>query len=138
VSLTEDQHAVGEHCTSAQSSRGFGLALRDTALSWRRTINSTSVAANERPSGTNLPASRMKIRYSKRNDTAHDHVSPVGIPIAAGHEPDRLLEPDRSLVQAVRVSYVARLASTSSMCISAQVLRPRIMWCSERPRSVSS
>jgi hypothetical protein len=31
------------------------------------------LAADERPSNTNQPTSRMKIRYSKRTDTAHDH-----------------------------------------------------------------
>ena len=50
------------------------------------------------------------------------------------------LESSLATRQAVKapVSYVARLASTSSMCVSAQALRPRIISCRERPRSVSS
>ena len=35
-------------------------------------------------------------------------------------------------------SWAARCASTSSMCVSAHALRPRIAPCRDRPRSVSS
>lgn len=58
---------------SAQSSRGWETALRSTATSWRRTSNSTSLAADERPSNTSQPTSRTEIKYSSRNDTRHDH-----------------------------------------------------------------
>jgi hypothetical protein len=47
---------------SAQSRRGFGLALRNTATSWRRTSSSTSLDADERASKTNPPSNRTKIR----------------------------------------------------------------------------
>jgi hypothetical protein len=33
----------------------------------------------------------MKIRYSKRNDTTHDHAHPASNLITAGHERDQLL-----------------------------------------------
>jgi hypothetical protein len=60
---------------SAHFRRGFGWVLRSTATSWRRTSNSTSLAADQRPSNTSQPTSLTKIRYSNRNDTAHDHAS---------------------------------------------------------------
>jgi predicted DNA-binding protein (MmcQ/YjbR family) len=47
---------------SAQSSRGLGLVRRSTATSCRSTSNSMSLDADERPSSTSQPQSRMKIR----------------------------------------------------------------------------
>jgi hypothetical protein len=47
---------------SAQSSRGFRVVLRSTATSWRKTSNSTSLAADERARSNSQLRSRMKIR----------------------------------------------------------------------------
>jgi hypothetical protein len=41
---------------------GIGFALRNTATSWRRTSSSASLDADERPSNTNQPSNRTKIR----------------------------------------------------------------------------
>ncbi len=58
---------------SAQSGRGRGLVRRRTAASCRSTSNSMSLDAGERPSSTSQPQSRMKIRESRRRDTAEHH-----------------------------------------------------------------
>jgi hypothetical protein len=47
---------------SAQSRRGRGLVRRRTATSCRSTSSSAFFDADERPSKTNQPHSRMKIR----------------------------------------------------------------------------
>jgi hypothetical protein len=63
----------GQHARSAQSRRGLGLVRRSTATSCRRTSSSAFFDAYERPSNTSQPASRVKIRYSRRRDTADHH-----------------------------------------------------------------
>jgi hypothetical protein len=62
---------------SAQSNCGRGLVRRSTATSCRSTSNSTSLAAEDRPSRTSQLPSRTKIRYSSRNATPHDHALEV-------------------------------------------------------------
>ena len=47
---------------SAHSRQGFGLALRSTATSWRRTKSSTSLDADERVSNISRPTNCRKIR----------------------------------------------------------------------------
>jgi hypothetical protein len=47
---------------SAQSKRGFGLALRSTLTSWRDTRSSTSLDADEQPSNNSKFNSLRKIR----------------------------------------------------------------------------
>jgi hypothetical protein len=63
---------------SAQSSRGWGLARRNTATSWRRTSSSTFFDAEDRPTNHSQPRTRTKIRYSRRNDTRRDHPGRAG------------------------------------------------------------
>ena len=59
---------------SAQSKRGFGLALRSTMTSWRRISISMSLAAVLRASNLSQPKIVTEIKYSSRNSTARDHV----------------------------------------------------------------
>jgi hypothetical protein len=47
---------------SAQSKRGFGLALRSTVTSWRNTSSSTSLDADERGSNNSRLNSLRKIK----------------------------------------------------------------------------
>jgi len=70
---------------SAQSSRGLGLVRRSTAGSCRRTSNSASLDADERPGKTSQPPSRTKIRQSRRMDTADHMLHGCGPPIVPGH-----------------------------------------------------
>lgn len=58
---------------SAHSNRGRGLVRRSTATSCRSTSNSTSLAADDRPSRTSRPTSRTEIRYGSRDATLYDH-----------------------------------------------------------------
>jgi hypothetical protein len=52
----------GEDPRSAQSRRGFGLALRSTATSWHSTRSSMFLDAGERPSNNSRFSSRRKTR----------------------------------------------------------------------------
>jgi len=63
---------------SAQSIRGPGWVRRSTATSWRRMRISASLDAEDRPSKMSHPASRRKIRYSMRIDTADHHARGPG------------------------------------------------------------
>jgi hypothetical protein len=67
------QTSAARIARSAQSRRGLGFALRKTATSWRSTRSSTSLDADERPNNNSRFSSRTKTRYSRRNDTGHDH-----------------------------------------------------------------
>jgi len=60
---------------SAHDRRGRATCRRSTASWWRRTRISMSLDRLERPSRTNQPSSRTKIRYSNRRATKPD---PVG------------------------------------------------------------
>jgi hypothetical protein len=83
----------GEDARSAQSSRGRGLVRRSTATSCRKASNSALLEADDRPSKTSQPQSRMKMRYSRRRD-ADDHDAPrLALVIAAAHSPGKLLAP---------------------------------------------
>src|SRR6266480_6346852 len=78
----------------AQSSRGRGLVRRSTANSCRSTSSSMSLDAVDRPTRTSQPQSRMKIRYSKRIDTADHHArGPDQLPDAQVTVTGRLLTP---------------------------------------------
>jgi len=59
---------------SAQFSRGRGLVRRSTVTSCRSTSSSMSLDVVDRPGRTSQPQSRMKIRQSRRRDTAGHHV----------------------------------------------------------------
>ena len=58
---------------SAQSIRGQGWVRRSTSTSWRRMGISASLDAEDRPSRISHPASRRRIRYSRRIGTADHH-----------------------------------------------------------------
>ncbi|MHB8452413.1 MAG: hypothetical protein ACYDAQ_18470 [Mycobacteriales bacterium] len=68
--------SVANTARSEQSNRGGGLLRRNTATSWRNTSNSASFDAEERPSKTNQAQTRVKISYSRRNESL-DHLAPT-------------------------------------------------------------
>jgi hypothetical protein len=75
---------MSELADSTQSSRsrlshavtrleGLGWVRRSTSTSWRRMGISASLDAEDRPSRISHPASRRRIRYSRRIGTADHH-----------------------------------------------------------------
>lgn len=85
----------GEHGTISPVQSGLGVGAASTATSWRKTSSSTFFDAADRPSNHSHPRTRTKIRYSRRNDTVHDHRGRPGHLVHPGQGYGRLLEPDR-------------------------------------------
>jgi hypothetical protein len=96
---------------SAQSRRGVGVALRNTATSWRNTRSSTSLDADERPSNN----SRFSTPEQDQVEQMQRHNSrscPDGqAPRSSGSEATgRLLEPHRPWANQLAAAFT-RLAA---------------------------
>jgi hypothetical protein len=69
------------------------LVRRSTATSCRKASNSAFLEADDRPSKTSQPQSRMKMRYSRRRDADDHDALRLALVIAAAHSPGKLLAP---------------------------------------------